>query len=311
MNEAVAIAAIACAGMSSALAGPAITAELAARRRRLKVESRLAPNPAGGGVDLVLNIIASALFRQKPVRDLAGRFKPVGARDFEKRFTAVVLASPVAVLLIFIITSSLPVALEVSAVALVGYDMWLKRIAQQRLEVFARQIPELFKSIAGALGAGSSLSQALVYAADQADEPARSELRAVTEEISLGLPFDRALSNLYERMPVVELRMINMCLSIQRKIGGDLVKLLRDITKTIEERRRLRKNLDVETSQARFSARVIGMLPVIITVAISLLDPSFMAPLFVTPIGLTMLSVAITAEVVGFLWLRRILDIKI
>ena len=95
-----------------------------------------------------------------------------------------------------------------------------------------------------------------------------------------------------------------------RSVGGNLIEVLNLTVKAIEEKGRLARNLSVKTAQARMSAIVIGALPFLIVGGLLLMDPQYLAPLFTTAVGLVMLLVASTAEIAGFIILKRILDIQ-
>lgn len=279
--------------------------------RRLRFEARvaqvLAESRFGGPNRLALDRVA----KLRPVRALETRL--AGAGLARAKETAVYLfAAAIGFFLtyLFFLKSVSQAALVIIAgVATVLF--WINSRVNSRKERFAEQLPAVFKLAAGALAAGSSLRQALEHAARQSESPAREELMIVTEEMSLGISLDETLDRLYFRFPLSELRIIAVCFSVQRKIGGNLVKLLLDMVEAIEARRELQRALIVETAQARLSARIIGLMPVVVTVAMVVIDPGFIAPMFVTVPGLSMLAMAFSGEVAGFLIIRRILDIRI
>jgi len=311
MIYALALGSAAAAGCSVYMAAAALAEAVSSALYRLKFEARLTPGTGGKPAEVAFRIFAQRILKIPGTDRLVKRMAEAGVRrPRETAVYSIMAALPVTGASILIVGWS-PSAVVPTVVAGLALYVWLKKKAGDRLERFSGQLPSVFKATAAALKAGASIQQALVHTAEQMKDPAGEELAVVNEQISLGMPVDEALAGLYERMPAIELNFILMGLSIQRRIGGNLVKLLTDTTVAIEERRRLQRNLTVETAQARLSARVIGSLPIIVTALIALVDPSFIAPLFATFAGLVMLFVAIAAETAGFLLLGRILDVKI
>jgi tight adherence protein B len=213
--------------------------------------------------------------------------------------------------LVFLVSGSAIKSLGIATLTALAFMLWINARSQARLELFSRQLPGLVKSLAAGLAAGLSLRQALADCAEEAAYPAREELQAISEQISLGLPLDEALRELSRRLPVEEVNTLLLGLAIQRRSGGNLVELLRDIGKTIDERRRLQGNLRIATAQSRMSAKIIGAMPLLVTAGVAFVDPTYIAPLFSTPAGLIMAALAVIFELTGFLVLRKILDIDI
>ena len=242
---------------------------------------------------------------------LTEKFRVAGRRRPQAQALATIFGFALGSAAVLAATGSIIQTAALIAIAAFGVRFWLTRLTESRLNAFAEQLPGVFKAVAGALSAGSSLQQALTHAADQVGWPAVDELRIVNEQIELGMSVEEALADLNQRMPTTELDMTILGLAIQRRIGGNLVTLLKQTTESITERRQLHRHLLVETAQARFSARVIGLLPVAITVIVGVLDPAYISPLFTTPVGLFMAAGAAIAEVTGFFLLGRILAIKI
>lgn len=279
--------------------------------RGLRLEARLVNGGQSRILAIVLRMAINRLSKSRPGKFLTGRLKAAGISA--PRETAFWLIAAIAAVVVIVALSSRSILIVLLIVfsCATGLNAWLKKRAADRLERFSEQLPSIFRSAGAAIKAGSSIQQALIHASEQIGEPAKTELVAVNEQIALGMPVDRALDDLHKRLPATELNFILMGLSIQRRIGGNLVGLLNETTQAIENRRRLQRTLTIETAQARLSARIIGFLPLLVTCMIALIDPSFIAPLFATAAGLIMLSVAVMAEVAGFVLLRRILDVKI
>jgi tight adherence protein B len=280
-------------------------------RGRLRLEARLTQGLAGRGVTASFNILSGRLAATSVGRKLVAELSRAGLQAPEKLSAAVLLAAPPAIVFLSILLRSVLMAAALTAAILAGLNMWSKSRAKKRDESLADELPALFKSIAGGLSAGFSMNQALSHAARESADTVRPQFESLTQQVSLGLPFDEALADLYDRVPLPELNMMIVGLTLQKQIGGNLVAFLDDMVALIEERRLLQRNLRIGTTQARTSAKVIGLMPVVAIGAISIVDPSFVKPLFSTAPGLVLLALAALAEGTGWLLLSKISDIRI
>lgn len=293
-----------------------LTAGLIVRRvetivHRWRFEARLISDWESTGTAAIGQVALKKLQGWWVMSVLSEKFREAGRRKPQAHALATVVGFALGFAVFLTATGSIIQTAAFLAIAALGVRFWLTRLTDGRQNAFAEQLPTVFKAVAGALSAGSSLPQALTHAAEQVGWPAAEELRIVNEQIELGMSAEEALAILNQRMPTTELEMTILGLAIQRRIGGNLVTLLKQTTESITERRQLHRHLLVETAQARFSARVIGLLPVAITVIVAILDPAYISPLFTTSTGLFMIAAAAIAEVTGFFILGRILEIRI
>lgn len=279
--------------------------------RRLRFEARLTGGGDAGLAGALKRLVVEAASKAPGAAKLKKRLADAGfSAPDTTTFWLLTTILPSTIALAWALGSALKaVILIVGAAA--GGNAWLSGRAGDRREKFSEQLPAVFRSVAASINAGASIQQALLHASGQIGSPARDELAVVNEQIALGMPLDEALSLLHQRMPAIELDFILLGLSVQRRVGGNLVALLRETTDAIEARRQLRGNLKIETAQARLSAIVIGSLPVLVTGLIAIIDPAYIAPMLTTAAGLAMLAIAVVAETSGFLILGRILDIEI
>ncbi|HEB12329.1 MAG TPA: hypothetical protein ENI11_01470 [Actinobacteria bacterium] len=278
--------------------------------RWLQVETRLIRKPRQPKASALLDLTSSWFMGLNVVRDLTNLFANAGLKQPARQMVRLLVSIPIIVIISFIyLRSPIKVVVFLSLAALSVY-WWAQRRGDDRIEKFSQQLPLILKHLAGSLSAGMSIQQAVGNAAAQVSEPGRSELQMLDEKLNLGMPLDEALNSMYRRMPLNELNMVIMGLSIQRRVGGNLIKMINLTVEAIEEKRRLVRNLSVQTAQARMSAIVIGVLPFLIIAGLLLMDPQYLAPLFTTSTGLVMLFVAATAETAGFIILKKILDIQ-
>jgi tight adherence protein B len=187
------------------------------------------------------------------------------------------------------------------------YVRWRKRRRIRQLEA---QLPEAIDLIARAVRAGHPLSAGLGMAAEEAPEPLASEFRITFEEQKFGLPFEEALLGLGDRVEVVDVRILITAVLVQREVGGNLSEILETIAETMRARFNLRRQVRVYTAQGRMSGYTLAALPILVGLVITAINPDYMRTLFHDPVGSGMLAGAGLLQLVGFLWIRKIVDIR-
>lgn len=182
---------------------------------------------------------------------------------------------------------------------------------KQRLDKFLADLPEALEMISRALTAGHGFQATLRLIADEMPDPIAGEFGRVYEEQTLGLPFKTVMHNLMQRVPLLELKMCAIAVLLQRDSGGNLAELLDTSAQTIRDRFRIKEDLNTLTTSSRMSAGVLCALPFIVVFVISLLNPTFLNPLFYDPRGHKLLLVATLLQICGLLLVRKILRIRI
>jgi tight adherence protein B len=187
------------------------------------------------------------------------------------------------------------------------YVRWKKK---KRILQMESQLPDTIDLIARAVRAGHPLSEGLRMAAEEAQEPLASEFRVTFEEQKFGLPFEEALLGLGDRVEVVDVRILITGILVQREVGGNLAEILEQIAETMRARFSLKRQVRVYTAQGRMSGYTLGALPIFVGSVIALINPDYIQTLFQDPLGKALLVGAATLQGMGFLWIRRIVDIR-
>jgi len=189
--------------------------------------------------------------------------------------------------------------------------LYLKQKGQKRRNLIADQLPDVLTLLTGALRAGYGLSQALAVVADQAPEPSRSEYVRVQQAVELGLPLQQAMSDMADRVGSDEVDLFVSVINIQFELGGNLAETLDTIGDTIRDRIRLQREIRTQTAQQQLSGYVLVALPVVLGLGITVISPGFMDPLFEPGITRIMLIGMVVLEILGFIIMRKILDLKV
>jgi tight adherence protein B len=210
-----------------------------------------------------------------------------------------------------VIIHSVLVAVLVGLAVPLGVRMFIRRKVARKRSLFAEQLPDNLQVLASALRAGHSFIGALSVVVEDAPEPSRSEFRRVIADEQLGVTLDQALHTVVERMENRELEQVALVAALQRQSGGNTAEVLDRVTETIRERFELRRTVQTLTAQGRMSRWIVSLLPVLLLVVITLVNPSYMRVLYANTGGRIALAVAAMLVVSGSLVIKRIINIKI
>jgi tight adherence protein B len=189
--------------------------------------------------------------------------------------------------------------------------LWLRQRRSRRNRNFNDQLAETLSLTAASMRGGFSLVQSLANVSKDSQEPTKSELRRVGQEIQLGLNLTQSLDNLVLRMESEDLDLVATAIKIHSRVGGNLTTILDNISTTVRERAKLRREVRVITSMQRISSYVIGFLPVGLALVIFTINPTYIMKLFEPGWTLCIPTGAAFFWVVGFIIIQKIVDIKV
>ena len=188
---------------------------------------------------------------------------------------------------------------------------FLKRAATRRLARFEEQFPEAIDLIARALRAGHAFTTGLGMVADEVEEPVRTEFRLLHDRQNYGMPLPDALRSLAVRVPLLDARFFATAVLTQRESGGNLSEVLDNLSKLIRERFKLKRQVRTLSAHGRITGWVLAALPIVLAVLMFVIAPEHMKVLFTDPLGVRMIVGAGVLQVIGFLAMRRIVNIEI
>jgi tight adherence protein B len=285
---------------------------------------------SGGLAELLEKSVALAqLNRVVEARDFGANLaREIARADLKLKpseFLGLWAASIVGIPLLFIVLSlglpalRSPLALLIGA--LIGFmlpRLWLGRRKSGRLGAFNKQLPDTITLLANGLRAGSSFLQAVELVVRESRPPVSTEFGRVIREVNLGLPFEAAMENMVRRVRSEDLELMATAINIQHTVGGNLAEILDSIAYTIRERIRIKGEIRTLTAQQRLSGYVVGFLPIALAGFLFVAAPNFMAPMFQNPpealglpLGVVILAFGGFMMFIGFLLIRKIVDIEV
>jgi tight adherence protein B len=201
-------------------------------------------------------------------------------------------------------------ALEVAVAAILGYIplglLSFKR--SRRINAFNAALPDAIDMMGRALRAGHSMTASINIVAEQSLEPVRSEFGEVFKQQNFGLPLRDAMTQMLDRVPSQDLRVLVTGMLVQKETGGNLAEILDRIANTIRERLKIHGEIKTHTAQGRMTGWILCLLPVVMLVAINMINPGYSDMLVNTPIGKMLSYIGIGLLVIGGLIIRQIIN---
>jgi tight adherence protein B len=162
---------------------------------------------------------------------------------------------------------------------------WMRIRIGRRLATFEQGLPEVLDRVANALRAGYGLEHGLDLVAREAVGPCGEEFGQVLQELNLGADLDEALARLILRVDSEDARLLATAVAVQRRTGGNLIEVLSQMSQTLRDRERLRRDVRVITTAPRISGYVVALLPLITVAAMYLTSRYYIETLISEPIG--------------------------
>lgn len=182
---------------------------------------------------------------------------------------------------------------------------------QKRIEAFINQLPDVARLLANAAAAGLALRTALAMAAEELEAPAGEELARVADQLTLGRSVDDALGELAERLPSRELVVLVTTLVLSNKAGGSVVNSLRNLTQTLEDRKETRREVRTMLSEVNATAFTVPLLGVGSLLLINSSNEGALAKVTGSPLGQTLVLIAMGLYTIGFFVIRRLGKIEV
>ena len=286
--------------------------------QRPTLRSRLFGGRAAASVD---RVVEQRDWGTDMARELARADLQLRPSEYLAIRVAAIVGAPIVVYLLGM--TVLPALANPFALLIAGILGWwvpryyVNRRKSKRLNAFNDHLADTITLVANALRAGASFLQAIELVVRETQPPISTEFNRVIREVNLGLPFEQALNNMVRRVRSEDLELMTTAITIQHQVGGNLAEILDSIAFTIRERIRIMGEIRVLTAQQRMSGYVVAGLPIFLVLILSVIAPSFMEPMFGDPtvfgipVGVIILALGGIMMGVGFLLIRRIVDIEV
>jgi tight adherence protein B len=189
--------------------------------------------------------------------------------------------------------------------------IWLSSRAAKRRKEFTDELPDFLTLLASGLRAGLSFNSALDSAAVEGRGEVGRQIRRALSEVQLGAQLDKALMDCADRMDSEDLRWTVMAVGIQREVGGNLSTILDTSAATVRARQELAREVRTLTAEGKLSAYVLVALPLGVFAFLLVFRREYISVLWSSTLGLIMLSAVAVLILLGWLWMRVLVRVKV
>lgn len=187
----------------------------------------------------------------------------------------------------------------------------LRRKRAKRFAKFEEQFPEALNFLSRSMRAGHAFSIGMEMLVADSPEPLVSCFRRVLNDLHLGSPLEVALGKLIALVPLIDVRFFVSSILLQQGTGGNLSEILDSMAHIIRERFRLKGQVKAAAAHGRITGLVLAIMPVIVAVLLFFSSPEYVLVLVRDPSGKKMLLGALIGQIVGYLCIRKIVNIRV
>ena len=203
------------------------------------------------------------------------------------------------------------VALGAGLAISLGPYFWVLRRRGLKLDKFDVAFPDALDSLSRSLRAGHPLAAAMDQVASECEEPVAGEFRQTLDEWRLGQTWDRALSNLAERVPSLQVATFVAALRLHARSGGRLTEVLASMSESMRESTMIQGEIRALSAHGRMTGTILTALPVFIALMMMRVNPDYMMVLFEDPTGKILVTAAVACLTAAHFVIRWILKVRL
>jgi tight adherence protein B len=173
------------------------------------------------------------------------------------------------------------------------------------------QFPVALDVFVRGLRAGHPIAAALELLTVEMPDPIGSQFGVAVDEVTYGAELRDALQNMAERWDLEDMRMFVVSLSIQNETGGNLAEILENLSRVIRERHAMMMKVRALSSEGRMTATMLTILPIFAFTMLFIFNPRFFLDVATDPWFVPGFSALIVLYIIGFLMIRKMIDLKV
>jgi tight adherence protein B len=180
----------------------------------------------------------------------------------------------------------------------------------KRFGMFEEQFPEAIELMARALRAGHAFPTGILMVADEIPSPVGAEFKLLYDRQNFGMPLSDALKGMADRVPILDARFFTTAVLTQRETGGNLSEILDNLAAVIRDRFKVKRQVRAVTAHGRITGWILAAMPPVLALILSMVSPEHMKPMVTDPLGIRMIAVGGTMQVIGSLIIRKLVNIR-
>ncbi|MDC3211246.1 type II secretion system F family protein [Pseudoalteromonas distincta] len=229
----------------------------------------------------------------------------------QKLFIANIIGMLLFFLFIWSYTGAVVLALILVTIVAFLPPYFYKYLQNRRKKLFIKQLPDALNMICASMRSGSSLTNAIEAMVQEQDAPLSQEFSLFLREQRLGVDFNDGLSNMLERIPELDFKLVVSGMQISKEIGGNLAETLERLSDTLRRKLEMEGKIDALTGQGKMQGIVMTALPLFIGFILYHMEPTHMMRLFTEPMGWAVCAITAIMLYVGYTFIRKIVNIDV
>ena len=248
------------------------------------------------------------VFTRNTSEELQRLFVFTDTRKILYTYVAAVILVPLAVL--YLLNS---IFLFVGAVFLLIFipKKVISVLQHRRTKEISEVLPDVLDQIAGSMLAGATFIHAVKTMTDENSGAIKQEFSLMLREVRMGTGLEDALDNLAERVKSDDMDMFVSAAMIARDVGGNLAETLSRLSNSLRRKNEMEKKIKALTAQGILQGWVVSFLPFAILGALVFIEPDAIESLFNSILGWAFLFVIVVLELIGGLFIRKIVRIDV
>jgi tight adherence protein B len=223
---------------------------------------------------------------------------------------AMALAAAVTFLILFRLLGFWPAAAGAVLAAIAPYT-YILHLRNKRFLKFSENFPDVLDSLSRALRAGYPLSASMDMIAAETVAPVSTEMRKTAAEANLGVGWNRALENLGQRVPLLEVNLFISAVELHSRTGGKLSDVMSNLAENMRESIALQGEIRSLAAHGKLTGLILTILPIVIALMMMYVSPGYMQVLYNHPYGKNLITAAVVCLILAHFVIRKIVDIKV
>ncbi|WP_100406433.1 type II secretion system F family protein [Bacillus solitudinis] len=210
-----------------------------------------------------------------------------------------------------VLNMGIMVSFSLSLLAVQGIQILLFIVRSNKYqEQLNRQLSEICRMLANATRSGMTIQQGIDLVAKEMAYPASEEFKRLSQEMRLGVSFERAMIQLQERVDSRDFKLFIATLQIQKRAGGNLSEVLEEMSITLEERKILQQTIQTMTAEQRYIAWILPLMPILLIFIMNSIMEGFIDPLF-SLVGAFLLAIFATSTIITYFLIKKVTNIRV
>ena len=189
--------------------------------------------------------------------------------------------------------------------------MIIGRFADKRRRRMEAQFPVALDIFVRGLRSGHPIPSALNLLIEEMEDPVGTEFGIVSDEVAFGFSLREALERMAARWNLPDIHMFVVSVSVQMETGGNLAEILENLSKVIRERASMYMKVRALSSEGRMTALILTALPILAFAGLFAARPEFFLDVANDRIFIFGFAGLALLYVIGFLSIRRMVDLKV